>query len=36
MKIKGYVTPFGFMGLVEGRYILFATEEEYYDYCENE
>lgn len=31
---KGYVTPFGFMGLVEGRYILFATEEEYYEYME--
>lgn len=33
---KGYVTPFGFMGLVEGRYILFATEEEYYEYMEEE
>lgn len=32
--IKGYVTPFGFYGLVEGRYILFATEEEYYEYME--
>lgn len=31
---KGYVTPFGFMGLVEGRYILFSTESEYYEYME--
>ena len=30
--IKGYVVPFGYMGLVEGHYILFATEEEYIEY----
>ena len=30
--VKGYVVPFGYYGLVEGRYILFATEDEYYDY----
>lgn len=36
MIFKGYVTPFGFMGLVEGRYILFATEEEYYEYLKEE
>ena len=30
--IKGYVVPFGYYGLVEGHYILFATEDEYYDY----
>ena len=34
MQIKGYVTPFGYMGLVEGRYMLFATETEYYEYME--
>lgn len=33
--IKGYVTPFGYRGLVEGRYILFATEDEYLDYIRN-
>ena len=34
MSIKGYVAPFGYMGFVEGRYMLFATEEEYYEYME--
>ena len=28
--------PFGYMGLVEGRYILFATEEEYYEYLKED
>ena len=32
LTIKGYVTPYGYMGLVDGRYLLFATEEEYYEY----
>ena len=36
MIYKGYVTPFGYMGLVEGRYILFATEEEYYEYLKED
>lgn len=34
----GYFTNVGYLGLVDGRYILFATEEEYYEYlesCEN-
>ncbi len=30
--MKGYVTSSGYMGLVDGRYILFATETEYYEY----
>lgn len=30
--MKGYVTSNGYMGLVDGRYILFATEAEYYEY----
>ena len=30
--MKGYHTGDGYMGLVEGRYILFASESEYYDY----
>jgi hypothetical protein len=29
---KGYVTPFGYKGLVNGRYILFAIESEYLEY----
>lgn len=30
--MKGYHTGDGYMGLVEGRYILFSSESEYYDY----
>ncbi len=30
--MKGYVVSEGFMGLVDGRYELFATEDEYYEY----
>ena len=30
--MKGYVTPYGYMGFVNGRYMLFATEEEYKEY----
>ena len=30
--IKGYVVPQGFMGLVKGKYQLFASETEYYEY----
>ena len=29
--MKGYNTDKGYMGYVEGRYMLFASEEEYYD-----
>ncbi len=32
--MKGYITASGYMGLVEGRYILFASEEEYLEYLE--
>ncbi len=32
--MKGYITASGYMGLVEGRYILFASEEEYREYME--
>ena len=32
--MKGYITASGYMGLVEGRYILFASEEEYREYIE--
>lgn len=34
----GYLTRYGFKGWVEklNRYILFATEKEYYEYLEEE
>ena len=31
-KARGYVTPGGYMGYVDGQYQLFATEDEYLDY----
>ena len=35
--MKGYVTPEGYRGLVKGKYLLFASETEYYEYMlENE
>lgn len=30
--MKGFNTSDGCMGLVEGRYILFASESDYYEY----
>jgi len=27
--IKGYVTSEGYFGFIDGRYVLFATEEEF-------
>lgn len=33
--MKGYSTGNGFMGYVEGRYILFASESDYYEYMED-
>lgn len=32
--MKGYSTASGYMGYVEGVYMLFATEEEYLEYLE--
>ena len=32
INMKGYVVGDGYMGLVDGSYELFATEEEYYEY----
>lgn len=32
--MKGYTTSYGYMGLVDGIYILFATEQEYKEYME--
>ena len=33
--MRGYVTAGGFYGLVDGRYILFAGEAEYYEYVQD-
>lgn len=30
--MSGYYTSYGYMGLVSGRWMLFATEAEYYEY----
>ena len=30
--IKGYVVPDGYMGLVKGKYQLFASENDYLEY----
>lgn len=30
--MKGYPVPDGFMGLVDGRWMLFATESDYREY----
>lgn len=32
--MKGYTTAGGYMGYVEGEYILFACEEDYREYME--
>lgn len=34
--MKGYITSCGYMGYVEGRYILFASEEDYRECIESE
>ena len=31
--MKGYVVTAGYMGYVNGRYMLFASEEDYQEYC---
>lgn len=33
--MKGYVVEAGYMGLVGGRYMLFANEEDYREYFED-
>ena len=33
--MKGYVTANGYMGLVDGVYVLFASEMDYWEYLEN-
>lgn len=32
--MKGYVIEAGYMGYVDGTYMLFANEEDYEEYCE--
>jgi len=34
--MKGYTTGSGYMGLVNGKYMLFASEDEYIAYIEDE
>lgn len=34
--MKGYVVSSGYMGYIDGKYILFATEEEYKEYLESD
>jgi len=34
--MKGYYTHSGYMGLVNGAYLLFMSEEEYWEYCEGD
>lgn len=31
--MKGYDTDIGYMGFVDGRYILFSSESEYLEYA---
>lgn len=31
-EVKGYVVPNGYMGYVDGEYLLFATEDDYLNY----
>ncbi len=33
--MKGYNTSEGYMGLVDGRYVLFASEADYREYIED-
>ena len=32
--MKGYVTASGYMGCVDGKYMLFASESDYLEYAE--
>lgn len=33
--VKGYFVANGYMGFVDGSYMLFADESEYFDYVED-
>ena len=34
--IKGYIVTDGYMGLVNGKYQIFASENDYYEYMKGE
>ena len=34
--MKGYYVEAGYMGYVDGQYLLFADEQDYCEYCEAE
>lgn len=34
--MEGYLTSYGYMGYVAGRWMLFVTESEYYEYLNEE
>lgn len=34
MKMRGYYTATGYYGLVDGRYVLFASESDYFETME--
>lgn len=34
--MRGYFTAGGYWGLVDGRYLLFSDETEYYEYVEEQ
>lgn len=34
--MAGYSVPYGFIGLVGGRWMLFATESDYYESLEDD
>lgn len=36
ITMKGYYTSAGFYGLIDGRYVLFSGEAEYYEYMEED
>ena len=33
--MKGYIVHNGYMGLIDGSYLLFASESDYREYCED-
>ena len=35
-EIKGYTVPYGYRGYADGKYLLFATDEEYEEYVAEE
>ena len=36
LAMKGFNTGDGYMGMVDGEYILFASEADYYDYVNDQ